>query len=74
MRFKKKKYVTLATIKVVMRTAFHAKKQRFLQTDEFHKLACFRNEIETVPATLWKRHHINKMPVRGHIKTKLFLL
>ena len=62
----------VATIKIAMRTAFHAKQQRFLQTAEFHKLACFRNGIETVPAALRKRHHIDKMPVRGYIKTKLF--
>lgn len=62
----------VATIKVAMRTAFHAKQQRFLQTDEYHKLAHFRNGIETVPAALRKRHQIDKMPVRGYIKTKLF--
>lgn len=62
----------VATIKVAMRTAFHAKQQRFLQTDEFHKLARFRNGIETVPAALRKRHRIDKMPARGYIKTKLF--
>ena len=55
-----------------MRKAFNAKQQRFLQTAELHKLAWFRNGIETVPAALRKRHHIDKMPVRGYIKTKLF--
>lgn len=62
----------MAIVKVAMRTAFHAKQQRFLETDEFKKLARFRNGIETVPAALRSRHHIDKMPVRGYIKTKLF--
>ncbi len=62
----------VATVKIAMRTAFHAKQQRFLKTDEFKKLARFRNGIETVPAALRNRHHVDKMPVRGYIKTKLF--
>ncbi len=62
----------VATVKVAMRTAFHATQQRFLKTDEFKKLARFRNGIETVPAALRSRHHIDKMPVRGYMKTKLF--
>ena len=53
-------------------TAFHAKLQRFQRTGEIHKLALFRDGIETVPTALRKRHRIDKMPVRGYIKTKLF--
>lgn len=45
---------------------------QFLKTDEFKKLARFRNGIETVPAALRNRHHIDKIPVRGFLKTKLF--
>lgn len=62
----------VATIKVAQRTAFHADQQRFLKTEEFKKLAYFRNGVETVPAVLRKRHKIDKMPVRGYIKTKLY--
>lgn len=65
-------YKRVATIKLAQRTAFHAKQQRFLKTDEFKKLARFRNGIETVPAALRKRHNIDKMPVRGYIKCKLY--
>lgn len=67
-----KEHKRVATVKIAMRTAFHAKQQRFLNTDEFKKLARFRNGIETVPAALRRRHHIDKIPVRGYIKTKLF--
>ena len=62
----------VATIKGAMRTAFHAKQQRFLRTDEFRKLARFQNGIGTVPAALRNRHRVDKMPVRGYIRTKLF--
>ena len=55
-----------------MRTTFHANQQRFLKTDELKKLSRFRNGIETVPAVLRRRHHVDKIPVRGYIKTKLF--
>lgn len=67
-----KEHKRVAAIRVAMRTAFHAKQQRFLKTDEFKELARFRNGIETVPAALRSRHHVDKMPVRGYIKTKLF--
>lgn len=45
---------------------------QFLKTDEFKKLARFRNGIETVPAALRNRYHIDKIPVRGFLKIKLF--
>lgn len=67
-----KEHKRVATVKVAMRTTVHAKQQRFLKTDEFKKLARFRNGIETVPAVLRRRHHVDKIPVRGYIKTKLF--
>lgn len=62
----------VATLKVSMRTVFHAKQQQFLKTDRFKELARFRNGIETVPAALRKRHHVDQIPVRGYIRTKLF--
>ena len=67
-----KEHKRVATVKIAMRTAFHAKQQRFLQTDEFKKLAHFRNGVETVPAALRSRHHVDKIPVKGYIRTKLF--
>ena len=67
-----KEYKCVATIKIAMRTAFHARQQRFLKTEDFKTLARFRNGVETVPAALRNRHHVDRMPVRGYIKTKLF--
>lgn len=67
-----KEHKRVATVIVAMRTTFHARQQRYFKTDEFKKLARFRNGVETVPAALRSRHHVDKMPVRGYIKTKLF--
>ncbi len=67
-----KEHKRVAIVKVAMRTAFHAKQQRFLQSDEFKEMVRFRNEVETVPATLRSRHRVDKMPVKGYIRTKLF--
>ncbi|MGN0334434.1 MAG: transposase [Lachnospiraceae bacterium] len=44
-----KEHKRVATIKIAMRKAFHARQQRFLKTEEFKTLAHFRNGIETVP-------------------------
>lgn len=62
----------VATVKVAMRTTFHARQQRFLKSEEFKELVRFRNGVETVPAALRRRHHIDRMPVRGYIRTKLY--
>lgn len=62
----------VATVKVAQRTAFHAKQQRFLKTEKFKELARFRNGVETIPAVLRKRHNIDRMPVRGYIRSKLY--
>lgn len=62
----------VATIKLAQRTACHAKQQRYLKSTEFKKLARYRNGVETVPAVLRNRHRVDRMPVRGKIKCKLF--
>lgn len=62
----------VATIKLAQRTSYHAQQQRFLKTDEFKALARYRNGVETVPAALRSRHNIDKMPVRGLTKCRLY--
>jgi hypothetical protein len=62
----------VATIKLAQRTTYHAQQQRFIQTDEFKALARYRNGVETIPAALRKRHHVDKMPVRGLIKCRFY--
>ncbi|WP_334137106.1 transposase [Muricomes intestini] len=62
----------VATVNVAQRTAYHAEQQRFIGTDEYKELSHYRNGVETVPAALRKRHHIDKMPVKGKIKCGLY--
>ncbi len=43
------------------------------KNDESLKIAGrIRNGIETVPSTLRRRYHVDRMPVRGKLKTKQF--
>jgi len=62
----------VANVKIAQRTAFHAKQQKDMKTDEFKMYARFRNGVETIPAALRKRHNIDHMPVRGLKRCRLF--
>ena len=37
------------------------------------KLICrIRNGVETIPSVLRRKYHVDQMPVRGKLKTKIF--
>ncbi|MDY4000447.1 MAG: transposase [Blautia sp.] len=55
------------------RSKERAEKQRFRKTEEFKKLASFRNGVETVPSVLRRKYGIDHMPVRGKIRTRFLL-
>lgn len=42
-----------------------------ISSQEFKPLVDFRNGIEGVPSVLRRRYHVDKMPVRGLVRTKL---
>ncbi len=65
-------HVRVATIKLARRTSYHAEQQRFFETEKFKEYARFRNGVETIPAALRKRHNVDKMPVRGLIRSRLY--
>jgi len=46
--------------------------QRSRSTDEFKKMCHFRNGVETVPSVLRRKYHVDTMPVRGKIRSKMF--
>lgn len=71
-RCKPKLYKRVASLKVAQRTKHHASQQRFLKTDDFKKLAKYRNGVETIPAALRKRHDVDHMPVRGLLRCRIF--
>lgn len=53
-------------------TKRRAKQQRYRGTEEFKKLSNFRNGVETIPSILRRKYHVDHMPVRGLIRSKLF--
>lgn len=48
-----------------------AKMLRYMKTDEFLKLACFRNGIESIPSLLRRKYRVDKIPVHGKKQTGL---
>ena len=43
-----------------------------MESKEFKEHARFRNGVESLPSIIRRRYHVDKMPVRGKLKTKLF--
>lgn len=65
-------HVRVATIKLAKRTSYHAEQQRYFETEKFKGYARFRNGVETIPSALRRRHNVDKMPVRGLIRCRLY--
>ena len=49
-----------------------AKQLQYMQTEEFSEYAKFRNGVEAIPSLLRRRYHVDKMPVHGKKRTRLF--
>ena len=49
-----------------------AKQQRERSTDDFKKQNRFRNGVETIPSILRRKYGIDKIPVRGLIRSRFF--
>ena len=45
---------------------------RYMKTGEFSKYACFRNGVEAIPSILRRRYHVDKIPVHGKNRTRLY--
>ena len=41
----------------------------FRKTGKFKKYSAFRNGVETIPSILRRKYHIDRMPVRGKLRT-----
>lgn len=61
-----------AVMFVSKKTSERAIIQRQMQTEEYKELGRFRNGVETIPSIMRRKYNIDKMPVRGKIRTKLF--
>ncbi|HBA49849.1 MAG TPA: DDE transposase, partial [Lachnospiraceae bacterium] len=49
-----------------------AKQQRERSSEEFKKYSRFRNGVETIPSILRRKYGIDKIPVRGLIRSRFF--
>ena len=67
-KFHKTKTSKLLSWKTVSR----AKQLRYMKTSEFIEFAKIRNGVESLPSILRRKYHVDEMPVRGNLKTKLF--
>ena len=43
-----------------------------MQTEKFSEYAKFRNGVEAIPSLLRRRYHVDKIPVHGKKRTRLF--
>ena len=61
-----------AVLLITKKTSERAALQRQMHTDEYLKYSRFRNGVESIPSVLRRKYGIDKMPVRGKLRTKLF--
>ncbi|MDD4528138.1 MAG: transposase [Candidatus Margulisbacteria bacterium] len=66
-KFNKKK----ASLIISWKSAERAKQQRYMKSENFKELARFRNGVESLPSILRRKYRVDKMPVRGKLRTKL---
>lgn len=57
---------------VSSRSNQRAKQQRERNTEDFKKQSRFRNGVETIPSILRRKYGIDKIPVRGLIRSRFF--
>ena len=49
-----------------------AEQLQYMKTENFSEYAGFRNGVEAIPALLRRRYHVDKIPVNGKKRTRLF--
>lgn len=69
---KPKFYKKKAALLISWKSAERSKQQRYMKSKEFKEFAKFRNGVESLPSIIRRRYHVDEMPVRGKLETKLF--
>lgn len=67
-KLQKKSAIVVMSNKTVER----AKQLKIMNTEEFREFAKNRNGVESLPSTLRRKYDVDKMPVRGRIRTKFY--
>lgn len=69
---KVKEHKKVFSIDISATAQYRANTRRYMKTDEFKALARLRNGVETLPSILRNRYHVDRMSVRGKIRSKFF--
>lgn len=64
-----KKY---AVVTITPKTIARAQYLKKLSTEEYKKLTRMRNAVEGVPSVLRRRYHVDHIPVRGFVRSKIW--
>ena len=67
-KIQKKSAYVLITEKMVQRASYLQK----LSSDEYRSLSKKRNGVEGLPSVLRRRYHVDNMPVRGLVRSKMW--
>lgn len=67
-----KTFKRVARFDLSAKTVIRSKQQRYMGKDEFKKYARYRNGVEAIPSLLRRKYHVDKIPVRGKIRSKFF--
>lgn len=69
----KPKFHKTKTSKVLSwKSVANAKQLKYMKTKEFKEYACIRNGVESLPSILRRKYHVDTMPIRGKLRSKLY--
>lgn len=67
-----KVHAKVCSITISAKGRFRAQTKREMKTEEYKQFSRIRNGVETVPSTLRRIYHADRMPVRGCIPSRFF--
>lgn len=69
---KVKTHKKVCSIDISATAQYRANTRRYMKTEEFKALARLRNGVETLPSILRKKYQVDRMTVRGKIRSRFF--
>lgn len=67
-----KEHVKVCSIDISATAQYRANTRRYMKTEEFKALARLRNGVETLPSILRRNYQVDRMTVRGKIRSRFF--
>lgn len=65
-------YKNVCSVDISATAQYRAKTRRYMKSDEFKALARLRNGVETIPSILRSQYQVDRMSVRGKIRSAFF--